>query len=153
MPSKLVDYLLQPIINRRHVQVSQSCLTDPDSFLVGKVTKNETDLQLALILPIRTSSGYAKTLRTLIDTGAEVNLIKQGVLDSYFFRLADDPVSLVTANGQYMSGGTRTVDLEISFTPSENGNILDKKMKVSAICYEADISVDLILSFPWLEKK
>ena len=25
-------------------------------------------------------------------------------------------------------------------------------MKFSAICYEADISVDLILSFPWLEK-
>ena len=84
MPSKLVDYLLQPIVNRRHVQVSQSCLTDPDSFSIGKVTKNETDLQLALLLPIRTSSGYTKTIRALIDTGAEVNLIKQGVLDSYF---------------------------------------------------------------------
>ena len=85
MPSMLVDYVLQPITNRRHVQVSQSCLTDPDLFSVGKVTKNDMDLQLALKLPIRTSSGHTRTLKALIDTGAEVNLIRQGTLDPYFF--------------------------------------------------------------------
>ena len=81
MPSNLVDYLLQPITNRPHVQVSQSCLTESDSFSVGKVTRSDTDLQLALKLPIRTSSGNTRTLNALIDTGAEVNLIKQGTLD------------------------------------------------------------------------
>ena len=127
MPAKFIDYVLQPITARRHVQVIQGCLTDPDTFLWGKISKQDSNLQLALMLPVRTSSGYKKSLRTLIDTGAEVNLIRQGTLDSYFFRCADDPVQLVTANGQYMSGGSRTVELKILFTPSEIGKILEKK--------------------------
>ena len=104
MPARLIDYLLQPITTRRHVQVSQGCLADQDNFYVGNITAHDSDLQLALMLPIKTSSGYKKSLRTFIDTGAEVNLIRQGTLDSYFFRCAEDPVNLVTANGQYMMG-------------------------------------------------
>ena len=85
MPAKLVDYLLQPTQPLRQVQVSQGGPVDPDTFSVGRITKSGRELQLAMLLPVKTSQGNAYTLRTLIDTGAETNLIRQGPLNPFFF--------------------------------------------------------------------
>ena len=127
-------------------------MESPDAFRLEKSQSPGHELRLAMLLKVKTSQGHTQSLRTLIDTGAEANLIRQGVLDSHFFRAADDPIQLVTANGQTMMGGTRTVALEIAFNPCENGTFLDKPMKFEAICYEADISVDLILSLLRMKK-
>ena len=152
MPAKLVDYLLQipPII--RQVQVTQGCLDSAETFSVGKLSKSGPELQLAMLLKVRTTQGVVKTLKALIDTGAEANLIRQGVLDFSHFENAQEPIQLVTANGQRLMGGVRTISLEIEFNPNENGKFLDEKMNFEATCYEADISIDLILSFPWMAK-
>ena len=91
-------------------------------------------------------------MRALIDTGAEANLVRQNLLESGCFEFASDPIQLVAANGQILAGGTRTTTLKIEFHPYENGNFLDKRMLLDATCYEADISVDIILSYPWMAK-
>ena len=100
MPASLVDYLLQPQPPIRQIQVGQGGLTDPDSFSVGKITKKGSEMQLAMLIPVKTTTGTIRTLRALIDTGAEANLIRQGVLESHYFRHAKDPISLIAANDQ-----------------------------------------------------
>ena len=127
MPAKLVDYLLQIPTNIRQVQVSQGGLVISDTFSVGSLTKIGLDLQLTMLLKVRTPRGGVRTLRALIDTGAEANLVRQNLLESGCFELASDPIQLVAANGQRLVGGTRTTTLEIEFNPYENGNFLDKK--------------------------
>ena len=109
-------------------------------------------MQLAMSIPIKTRNGHSQILRALIDTSAEANLIRQGVLERHFFQPADDPIELIAANDQKLSGGTRTVMLDLFFTLMENGKMSEQKLSYPALCYEADISVDLILSFPWMHE-
>ena len=126
MPAKLVEFLLQiPPINRQ-VQVTQGCLDSAETFSVGKLSKSGPQLQLAMLLKVRTTQGVVKTLKALIDTGAEANLIRQGVLDFSHFENAHEPIQLVTANGQRLMGGVRTISLEIEFNPNENGKFWTK---------------------------
>ena len=42
------------------------------------------------------------------------------------------------------------MNLNIEFNPYENGKFLDSKLNYGAICYEADIAIDMVLSYPWL---
>jgi hypothetical protein len=154
MPASLVDYLLQIPPAVRQVQVGYGSPGGPDHFSVGKITRSGPELQLAMLLKVRTPGGEREgefhILRALIDTGAEANLIRKGALSSHFFQISDDPIQLITANGQPLEGGSRTVDLQIFLKPYENGQFLTPSLQFSAVCYEADISVDIILSFPWM---
>ena len=91
MPASLVDYLLQPQPPMRQVLVGQGGLSDPEAFSVGTITKKGAEMQLAMLIPVKTHNGHTRTLRALIDTGAEANLIRQGVLDSHFFSRQQTP--------------------------------------------------------------
>ena len=104
MPAALVDYLLQippksPL--RRQVHVSADYTSHPSAFSVGKISKSGPELQLAMLLQVKTPQGHINTLRALIDTGAEANLIRRGFLAPLFLP-ADDPIQLVAANGQQL---------------------------------------------------
>ena len=57
MPAKLIDYLLQIPTNIRQVQVSQGGLVISDTFSVGSLTKIGLDLQLTMLLKVRTPGG------------------------------------------------------------------------------------------------
>ena len=70
----------------------------------GKVTMN-----VKVLLP----SGREQVLHALIDTGAQVNLVRKGVIDKGEFCRARERLFLVTANGQPMEGGESLVDLDV----------------------------------------
>ena len=40
--------------------------------------------------------------------------------------------------------------MDIEFNPYEDGKFLESKLSYEAVCYEADIAIDAILSYPWL---
>ena len=40
--------------------------------------------------------------------------------------------------------------MDIEFNPYDDGKFSGSKLMYEAICYEAEISIDVILSYPWL---
>ena len=106
----------------------------------------------ALIVPmcIQQSSGRIITLRALIDTGCELNLIRRGLVGSEFFRPASTKYRLVTASGSLLLGGDNEITLGLVAT-GETSNSEEKLFfEFPTVLLEAEISVDVILSFRWL---
>jgi hypothetical protein len=67
------------------------------------LTKGER--QLKITVTIELGNGATRKCEALIDTGAEVCLIRTGVVPSSTFVLAERPIRLVTANRQTLKGG------------------------------------------------
>ena len=122
MPAKLVDYLLQPSLQPQIMHVRKGMLRDSDFYSVGKVTRYGPELQLAMLLKVHTPEGGCRTLKALIDTGAEANLIRRGLLPSNLFGAAENPIQLVAANGQRLEGGLGQFRWILSLILTKMGN-------------------------------
>jgi hypothetical protein len=98
-------------------------------------------------------SGERKQINILVDTGAEVNLIKPGLFDDINFESAEKPLKLVTVSGSNLGGGQRTIELILHLhgTTSSNGDRSHHLM--GGIFYEADIGWDAIMSYPQLHEQ
>ena len=66
---------------------------------------------------------------------------------------APHPLRFEAANGQVLPGGQRCTKMRLSFQMEKNSVFQPEPVEYEAEFYEADIKVDAILSFPWLEKK
>jgi hypothetical protein len=134
------------------VLVAQSLL-QPTSFYVMKCCKKgSNNMQLLLKLPVILSNNDKKHLEILVDTGAEANLVRIGLLPEHLFFSAPRILKLLTANGQRLAGGARIVETTLGFTPEKKGVRQKEKWYCNAEFYEADIQVDAILSYPWMVK-
>jgi len=91
--------------------------------------------------------------KALVDTGAEVNIVKTGLLSQSNFRESKRPLRLVTASNHRLDGGKdeATVNLQLVGTDMESKD----KVNVTAptVLYEADIGEDIILSYQWLGER
>ena len=114
--------------------------------VVGLVQKS------ALILPmvVVQSDGKEVTLRALVDTGCEVNLVRKGLIPPQCFQPMAVRCHLVTANGSPLGGGDREITLGLR----ARGEGVEKRdpliMEFPTKLMEAEVSVDIILSFNWL---
>ena len=68
------------------------------------------------------ADGTELPLKVLVDTGAEVSLIRRGLVDAKFFRESDCPRNFVTADLTRMEGGSREVPCEIVMAGLDTGN-------------------------------
>ena len=150
MPPRLIDYLLQ-IPEAQILPIKSGMLQDSSKYFVGQLKNFGDELQLVMLLQIYTPNGGSKALKALIDTGAEASLVRRGLFSDSLFGRAHKPIQLVAANGQHLGGGQKTIRLGVGFTPNENGTLYDE-VRFDALCYEADINVDLILSYPWMRE-
>ena len=89
----------------------------------------------------------------LIDTEAEANLIRKDLLPAEHFKPSMRPLALLTASGSRMEGGQREVSLELTFGAKHLKGGGPKTWTTMAAFHDADIQVDAILSYPWLEEK
>ena len=89
----------------------------------------------------------------LIDTGAQVSLIRRGIIPSEMFRKSPKPVRLVAAGKQVMHGGDREVELHLQFEGVFEGTDEKTKLFSPSTFYEADIADDLIVSYTWLGQR
>ena len=67
----------------------------------------ENELQLVLELKTELEGGERRNLKVLVDTGAEANLIRTGLVPKRFTRPAHKVLELVAVNGQVLQGGKR----------------------------------------------
>ena len=97
--------------------------------------------------------GSKVSLDALVDTGCEVNLIRAGLVPPDNFTPAPCRIRLVTANGSSLGGGDQQVKLRVVAQGYEVTDITPPPTKFlgfQTTFFEADISVDIILSYKWL---
>jgi hypothetical protein len=99
---------------------------------------------------VRLPDKTQKIFKILIDTGAEVNLVKQSAIPQHFFKISPKPLRLITASGDEMFGGKREVELLLVFDQFWNGIPMCESFEGRGAFYEAKIDVDAILSYRWL---
>ena len=93
----------------------------------------------------RLPSGNLQPLKVLVDTGAETNLIREGLVSPMEFLPAKHHLCLTTANGQRLRGGRNILCTDLKFNRiSSEGDVMEGKI------FEADINADVILGHPWL---
>ena len=97
-------------------------------------------------------SGRGQVLRALIDTGAEVNLVREGIFPQTEFSFANQRLNLTTANGQPMRGGNLSLKAKLYFSRYQGREFLEE-CTLPAEFYQADIAADAILGCPWLKRQ
>ena len=104
--------------------------------------------QLVMRLRATTCVGRDFWLNVLIDTGAEANLIKIGLLHTEEVRRSHRPLALRTADGSKMRGGTQEAVLRLAFDGGLQGG---REWSVVAAFHDADLQMDAIIGFPWMQ--
>lgn len=89
----------------------------------------------------------------LVDTGAQANLVRRGVLPERLFAPAERPLSLSTACGQAMDGGQREVQLQKGMRKEDLNDEDGGIWWGEGFFHDADITVDAIVGWPWLKPK
>ena len=115
--------------------------------------RSDKDLRLIMSVYARLPSGRGQTLQILIDTGAEANLIKEGLVLPNEFRSTTNWLCLTTANGQTLRGGRKVLETDLVFRKKIGPKGKMGNFCVGAKFYEADINVDVILGHPWLKSQ
>ena len=85
-----------------------------------------------------------------MDTGADVNIIRRGIIPTHLLRKAEVPITLSTADSSAIQGGK----LGVSGLANLRGHERDLKTPTDVQCpihfYEAVIAAEAILSYGWL---
>ena len=89
-------------------------------------------------------------VRALIDTGAEISLIREGILPPNCFRPSPNPIRILGPDDQKVQGGFLEVSgqIEILATDTSDGGKI--QVGFPTTLKEANISEQMILSFEWL---
>ena len=112
--------------------------------------KFSKDRQLLIRTDALLLNGECRSLKVLVDTGAEANLVRQGLLPEHLTYPATKPLRFETANGQALGGGNVCTRLKLKLI-SESGELSSpENVEFDVEFYEANIKVDAILSYPWL---
>ena len=141
--------------NKKAVQViemAQRFLRPRAAYPVNKFVNDGEVLQLVLNVGCEMPDGERRVIKALVDTGAEENLIRMGIIPSKYFQRAGKLLKFVAANGTVMSGGDRTTKLKLEFRRQDEGGQISCSDFREGEFYESEIRVDMILSYPWMVK-
>ena len=72
-------------------------------------------LQLVMALEVELPGEEVKVMEALIDTGAEIKLIRKNCNPDMLWSKASNKINLITANGQKLLGGPYTGDISMQF--------------------------------------
>ena len=155
MPSDLVNYLFQgvffPFPDSEEKTVLEVRL---DNRWLGKISSVPSPLQLFVELDVELPDGTLQRAKALIDTGAEVDLVRSGFVPRHFFAPALVPMVFIMANGSSkLGGGSQTVELCFMFSQESVGSSQAEPFVTRHTFYEADNHVDLILGHPWMAQE
>ena len=106
---------------------------------------------MSLKLQVATDEGESKLLLVLIDTGAQVNLVRRGLFASPL--PAQRPVALRSVGGDLLQGGDRTQHLLLHFKARDYGQEVSYTYIAEEDFYEAEVDCDLILGYPFLRDR
>ena len=106
-----------------------------------------------LHLKVRALCGEVeKVFDVLVDTGAQVSLVKAGLLPPECLTDSRKPVRLKVANGQYMVGGTKEAAIGLQFVKHRELSRLDlgKEILLLGRFYEAEMDWDMIVGYDFM---
>ena len=106
--------------------------------------------QLTMEIVVCPPDGEHKRLRVLIDTGAQINVVKRGLFPESSLQPARHPIMLTLADGQPFWGGDVELVANLTFGKTVDGKLVPWKSK--ARFYVGVIRADIILGLPWLAK-
>ena len=106
-------------------------------------------LQLQLHLPVSAPDGTTKTLRVLVDTGAQINLVRDGLFSMKDVRKR---LQFASADGSAMRGGDKVQTLSLDLHPPNVQEELSPNDRTNSFMlkdrfWNADIRADIILSY------
>ena len=115
---------------------------------------SESRIQMLLKLGFDTAQGK-RVVTCLVDTGAQICLVRRKSFVSSLFQPTSNPVRLVSADGSPMQGGDKVVKGELDFlavprTPKQPPGVRGAIVTLPFQGYGADIAYDIILSYQWL---
>ena len=93
-----------------------------------------------------------KVFDVLVDTGAQVSLVKAGLLPPECLTDSRKPVRLKVANGQYMVGGTKKAAIGLQFVNHRELSRLDlgQEILLQGRFYEAEMDWDMIVGYDFM---
>ena len=93
-----------------------------------------------------------KVFDVLIDTGAQVSLVKAGLLPPECLTDSRRPVRLKVASGQYMVGGRKEAAIGLQFVNHRELNRVDlgKEILLQGRFYEAQMDWDMIVRYNFM---
>ena len=94
--------------------------------------------------------GTSQNMEALVDTGAEVNLVNPKLINSQLFTPSSRPVRLGVANSHLLQGGSREVNMDITFTAIQFDTAKQVAVVLPCTAYDGEVTCDLILSYGWL---
>ena len=122
-------------------------------FQIGLMENREGGHQLLLTMHIIIGK-EDRVVKALIDTGAQVSIIRHGLLPESVFKQAKKPLMLKTANGEALSGGQRVANLQLEIAAeSDDGCLVRPPWKTNITVHDGDIGADMIIGYPWLRKQ
>ena len=89
-------------------------------------------------------------IRALIDTGAEVNIIKKGIIPQEYLQTDSNPLVLRGANEGKLKGGNLCIRGQGIMDGKTIEGQQPVRVQTSIHMYEAEISAQAILSYKWL---
>jgi len=122
-------------------------------YLAREETSDKSNpLHLKIPVVAEFEDGTKVDLLVLLDTGAEVNIIKRSLVPPGVSRISHKPIRFVMASSEIMAGGERDSFSQFSI----RGKATDTSAEAEAILpitwYEADIAADAIVSLAWMSR-
>ena len=118
--------------------------------LVKEKRSPNTHSKLVIPVSVFFPDGSQKKMRALVDTGADVCLIKKDLVDKEFLQPAKYPISLGAANSTLLTGGKFDVLVELGIQSVEVNENKPIEIRRPMLAYEAHMKHDIILSYSWL---
>ena len=134
----------EPIVHDLHHSLIE-LLERPETLSLHAVRRVGRERQLHL--KVRALCGEVeKVFDVLVDTGAQVSLVKAGLPPPECLIDSRKPVRLKVANGQYMVGGTREAAIGLQFVNHRELSRPDlgKEISLQGRFYEAQMDWDMI---------
>ena len=101
----------------------------------------------------RVSDSVQPLVLVLVDTGAQVSLVRRGLFPPEVTRDSEKTIRLLTAGKQPLQGGTREVPVDLIFKAISEDTGESVELKAPSVLYEADITDDVIVSYTWLGER
>ena len=140
----------EPIVHDLH-QSLVDLLERPEILSLHAVRRVGRERQLHL--KVRALCGEVeKVFDVLVDTGAQVSLVKAGLLPPECLTDSRKPVRLKVANGQYIVGGTKEAAIGLQFVNHRELSRPDlgKEILPQGRFYEADMDWDMIVGYDFM---